>query len=56
MRWNLERGTVPIPKANLHSHMKENISVFDFTLEKSDLESLDSLNEHFSSLGRLPYV
>ena len=56
IRWNLERGTVPIPKANLRSHMKENISVFDFTLEKSDLESLDSLNEHFSSLGRLPYV
>ncbi|WP_028032188.1 aldo/keto reductase [Chelativorans sp. J32] len=56
IRWNLQRGTVPIPKANQRRHLEENIAVFDFALDEDDLDALDSLNEHFSSLGRLPYV
>jgi len=56
IRWNLQRGTVPIPKANQRSHLEENTAVFDFVLEEDDLEALDGLNEHFSSLGKLPYV
>jgi len=56
IRWNLQRGTVPLPKANRHSHLEENIAVFDFVLDEDDLKALDSLNEHFSSLGRLPYL
>jgi len=55
IRWNLQRGTVPIPKANRREHMEENIDVFDFELDKTDMAALDRLNEHYSSLGELPY-
>jgi diketogulonate reductase-like aldo/keto reductase len=32
IRWNLQRGTVPLPKANQREHLKENINVFDFEI------------------------
>jgi 2,5-diketo-D-gluconate reductase A len=56
LRWNLQLGVVPIPKANSHDHMNENIEIFDFELPESDVERLDALNEHYSSLGALPYT
>lgn len=56
IRWNLERGTVPIPKANQLQHLAENIDVFDFSLKPDDLNVLNNLNRHYSSLGTLPYV
>lgn len=56
IRWNLERGTVPLPKANRLDHLEENIRVFDFELGEEDLARLDDLNEQYSSLGTLPYV
>jgi 2,5-diketo-D-gluconate reductase A len=55
IRWNLQRGTVPIPKANQREHLKENLDVFDFEMEEDDLAKLDALNERYSSLGSLPY-
>jgi diketogulonate reductase-like aldo/keto reductase len=55
IRWNLQRGTVPIPKANHIDHLKEDIDVFDFELSQADMATLDRLNEHYSSLGRLAY-
>lgn len=54
--WNLRRGTVPLPKANQLQHLKENIDVFDFDIGEEDLDALDRLNEHYSSLGTLPYA
>ncbi|MBI3342479.1 aldo/keto reductase [Candidatus Curtissbacteria bacterium] len=56
LRWNLQMGTVPIPKANQKRHLDENINVFDFELESKDMEKLSNLNEEYSSLGSLPYV
>lgn len=55
IRWNLRRGTVPIPKANQRQHLEENIDVFDFELSEGDMEILNGLNERYSSLGTLPY-
>lgn len=55
IRWNLQRGTVPIPKANQRRHLEENIAVFDFEIEDGDITALDKLNERYSSLGTLPY-
>jgi 2,5-diketo-D-gluconate reductase A len=55
IRWNLQRGTVPIPKANHIDHLKEDIDVFDFEISQADMATLDRLNEHYSSLGRLAY-
>ncbi len=56
IRWNLQRGTVPLPKANRKEHLEENIDVFGFALDEDDLRTLEDLNEHYSSLGTLPYV
>lgn len=56
IRWNLQIGTVPIIKANQPAHQEENIAVFDFTLSEEDMARLNSLNQHYSTLGELPYA
>ncbi|MCL5291465.1 MAG: aldo/keto reductase [Actinobacteria bacterium] len=57
IRWNLQLGTVPIPKANQKKHLEENLGVFDFAISQEDMGLLNSLNEYYSSLGwSLQYV
>ncbi len=56
IRWNLEIGTLPIPKANDTDHLEENIDVFDFALSDDEVKQLHALNEEYSCLGELPYV
>jgi diketogulonate reductase-like aldo/keto reductase len=57
IRWNLQLGTVPLPKANRQNHLEENLDVFDFELSNAHMEQLNELNEQWSSLGRsLQYV
>lgn len=51
IRWNLQHGVIPLPKANQRTHLKENIEVFDFELTDEDMVTLDGLNEGYSSLG-----
>lgn len=55
IRWSLQRGTAPIPKANQRYHLQENIDVFDFLIDDEDMARLNELNERYSSLGLLPY-
>jgi 2,5-diketo-D-gluconate reductase A len=55
IRWNVQLGTVPLPKANRQEHQIENIDVFDFKLTDDDMITLSHLNERYSSLGSLPY-
>ena len=56
LRWNLQRGTVPLPKANQRHHLEENLDLFDFELSDEDMATLNSLNEKYSALGGLPYA
>ncbi|MFC6490221.1 aldo/keto reductase [Nitratireductor sp. GCM10026969] len=56
IRWNLQHGTVPLPKANQREHLEEDIAVFDFALGEEEMARLDDLNSHYSALGKLPYV
>lgn len=56
IRWNIQHGVVSIPKAAHRDHLAENIDVFTFAISREDMEILDSLNEHYSALGSLPYV
>ena len=56
LRWNLQLGTAPLPKANRRDHLVENLGVFDFSLADAELDELSALNERSSSLGMLPYV
>ena len=57
IRWNLQLGVVPLPKANTPDHLEENLRVFDFELSDEDMTKLNDLNEQWSSLGpRLQYL
>lgn len=56
VRWNLQLGVVPLPKANHVQHQLENLNVFDFEISQSDMGKLRTLNEHFSVEGKLPYL
>lgn len=55
-RWNLQIGTIPLPKANDIEHLHEDIEVFDFEINDDDMSTLNNLNEHYSALESLPYV
>jgi diketogulonate reductase-like aldo/keto reductase len=58
IRWNLQQGIIPIIKGSTEDHLKDNINVFSFELSDKEMESLDGLNEQYSSLhmGPLPYI
>ncbi|MDF3298736.1 aldo/keto reductase [Streptomyces tropicalis] len=45
LRWHLQLGTVVIPKSVTPSRIRENIDVFDFSLDDEDLAAISALNE-----------
>lgn len=51
IRWNLQLGTMPLPKANQRRHLQQNIEVFDFEIEPADMTALGELNSNYSALG-----
>lgn len=56
IRWNLQNGVVPLPKANHVEHLRENLNVFDFEITPLDMARLNGLNEHFSARDNLGYL
>lgn len=57
LRWGLQMGVVPLPKANQLPHLRENLGAFDFALDEAAMQALSQLNEHHSALGAtLEYV
>lgn len=51
LRWALQKGTVPLPKANRTEHREENLGAFDFRIDADGMKRLDELNERYSALG-----
>jgi 2,5-diketo-D-gluconate reductase A len=51
LRWNLQLGSVPLPKANQREHLVENLDVFDFRLADEHMDELGRINEQWSALG-----
>lgn len=45
LRWHLQLGNIVIPKSVTPSRIKENIEVFDFSLDDEDLAAISALNE-----------
>jgi diketogulonate reductase-like aldo/keto reductase len=43
IRWSLQRGYLPLPKAATTSHIIENAKVFDFTVSDEDVEALAAM-------------
>jgi len=56
IRWNLQLGVVPLPKANHVQHLRDNLNVFDFEITSQDMTRLNGLNEYYSVLDRLAYA
>jgi diketogulonate reductase-like aldo/keto reductase len=56
IRWNIQQGVIPIPKANEKEHLEEDIDVFNFEITEKDIQLLNSFNEDYSALGSLPYI
>ncbi|MFI6488490.1 aldo/keto reductase [Streptomyces sp. NPDC050564] len=45
LRWHLQLGNIVIPKSVTPSRIKENIDVFDFSLDAEDIAAITALNE-----------
>jgi diketogulonate reductase-like aldo/keto reductase len=46
IRWCIEVGTVPLPKSVNPERIKENIDVFDFSLDQEDMQKIASLDQN----------
>jgi diketogulonate reductase-like aldo/keto reductase len=46
IRWSLQHGNVVIPKSKNPDRIKQNIDVFDFELNDSEMQAIDALNEN----------
>lgn len=43
LRWALQKGLVIIPKSSSEKHLIENLNLFDFELDKEDMDSIDRM-------------
>jgi len=44
LRWHYERGVVAIPRSSQKAHMIENLDIFDFQLDKADMQAIAKLD------------
>lgn len=44
LRWHLQRGITPIPKASSPERIEENFNVFDFSLSDEEMAKIDALD------------
>jgi len=51
LRWAVQRGTIPIPKSTNRIRMKENIEIFDFSIDDADMNKLNNLGDNFRTCG-----
>lgn len=45
LRWHVQLGNIAIPKSVTPARIRENIDVFDFSLDEEDLAAISALNE-----------
>jgi 2,5-diketo-D-gluconate reductase A len=44
LRWHYQRGIVAIPRSSQKAHMIENLNIFDFELNESDMKTISTLD------------
>lgn len=47
LRWSIQRGFVPLPKASSEKRIAENIDLFGFELSEQEMQTLDGLEQNF---------
>ena len=50
LRWALQRGVVPIPKASSEARLRENMGALCFELSREDMEKINQLDMGFQRL------
>lgn len=45
LRWNVQRGIIPIPKSSKEERIESNADVFDFNLTEEEMEKISAINE-----------
>lgn len=50
LRWNIERGCLPLPRTKNPKRLKENFEVFDFKLASDEVEAVNALNYDYQYL------
>ena len=55
LRWNLQRGAVPLPKSAGEAHIRANYDVFDFELQPAEMSLIESFNEDYQYLPESVY-
>ncbi len=50
LRWNIERGCIPLPKTKSEKRLKENFDVFDFQLTPKEVQLINNMNKDFQYL------
>ncbi|MEZ0171984.1 aldo/keto reductase [Microvirga sp. TS319] len=56
LRWHLDNGFVVIPKSVTPSRIRENIDVFDFTLDADDMRVIDTMDDGNGRVGPDPAI
>ncbi len=46
IRWCIEKGLIPLPKSNNNNRIKQNFEVFDFSLDKEDMNMIENLDKN----------
>ncbi len=54
LRWHIQRGFIAIPGSSNPEHIKENISIFDFSLTDAEMAQINALNKE-KRVFTMPY-
>lgn len=47
LRWDIQKGIVPIPKSANKARIKENLDIFDFEMTPEEIVQIDGINEDY---------
>ena len=50
LRWNIDRGSIPLPKSSNINRLRQNIDILDFSLTTEEVQSISSLNQDYQYL------